>query len=164
MRALIGVALLAAAACGEPPTPPKCPEPKPPGLDLPEETPEDVARTYVRSVSEAELDNAADIVDARAVVFESGKDRGLWRDYREQVLAPTLGKYESFEIWSGEATTIYGADKSMAVVTLPIEYQVTYLEGGKKQSSGSVTFGVQLVEGKYKIMHLHWSAFEVTPE
>ena len=160
-RTIAPALLLTVAACGKPPTPPKCPEPKPFQFDLPDETPEDIARAYVRAVSEAELDKAAALVDSRAVVFESGKDRGPWRDYRQKILSPTLNRYEEFEIWSGEATTIYGVDKSVAVVTLPIEYQVTYLKGGQQQSSGSVTFGVQLVEGEYKIMHLHWSALEV---
>jgi hypothetical protein len=118
----------------------------------------------VRAISEAELDKAATLVDSRAVVFESGKDRGLWRDYRNAVLAPALSKYEAFEIWSGEATTAYSTDKSLAVVTLPIEYQVTFLDSKKQvQSSGSVTFGVAKVGDEYKIMHLHWSAFELTP-
>lgn len=163
MRRTIAPALLLmmTAACGKPSTPPKCPEPKPFEFQVPEQTAEDVARTYIRAISEAELDKAAGLVDARAVVFESGKDRGAWAEYRQKVLSPMLNRYEEFEIWAGVATTIYGVDKSVAVVTLPIEYQVTYLKGGQQQSSGSVTFGIQLVEGDYKVMHLHWSALEV---
>lgn len=159
MRRMVPILILFGCA-GRPGTPAtSCPESAP--ADRAAEVaadPAEVARAYLDATAALDLDRAAELVDERAVVFESGGNEGTWSEYRSHHLGPELAEIAAFEIRPGELATRRSADGTLALVTVPIEYDITLKDGRRIESTGTVTFALGLAGGRYRIDHVHWSS------
>lgn len=148
--------LFACAPAAAPTTAPvatACPEPTRVDAD-----PLDVVKQYLDASAQGDLDRAAALVTDTTTVFESGGDEGTWGHYRDHHLGPELAQFAAFDIRPAQARTTKSVDGTLAVVMLPLEYDITLKDGRKIESVGTVTFSLQHNDDAYRIDHIHWSS------
>ena len=118
-----------------------------------------VVLAYLDASARSDLDAAAALVADDSVVFESGGGQGTWAQYREHHLGPEVAMFKSFDLETQTPRTWTSDDGSLALVTLPISYDIELKDGRKISSLGTVTFGLTRGgDGPYKIVHMHWSS------
>ncbi len=118
----------------------------------------EVVQQYLDGTSSGDLDAVAELMIVRSAMFESGSNEGTWEHYRAHHLGPEIKAIKTFAITPGEKTTSMSADGTLAVVTLAMEYDIELLSERKIESRAVATFALQLVNGEYKIEHVHWSS------
>lgn len=137
-----------------------CPDQTPPrGHADPTKT----VRAYLAATAARDLDAAATLVADDSIVFESGGDEGTWAHYREHHLGPEVELFSAFELEMGAMRVSAGRDGTLAVVTVPVEYDVTLRDARHFSSVGTVTFVLRLAGPDYKIEHVHWSSRRRAP-
>ncbi|MGH1348839.1 MAG: nuclear transport factor 2 family protein [Nannocystales bacterium] len=134
----------------------RCPEPV--TATVPTNDPFAVVRLYLEANAAGDLDAAALLVTDESVVFESGGDEGSWSHYREHHLGPEVAMFAEFDIRSGDPQVSLSTDRSLASVTLPIEYDIELKDGREIESRGTVTFVLRYEGTQYLIEHIHWSS------
>lgn len=115
-------------------------------------------RTYLEATAAGDLDRAEALVQAQSTVFESGGNEGTWSHYREHHLGPEIKMFKNFALRPGEMTTTTSGDGTVAIVVLPLEYDITLTDGRHIESVGTSTFGLVRVGDGYLIQHVHWSS------
>lgn len=156
----IFLALALVPGCGAPPArgaATVCPD----TARAPEVTgsPAEVVAAYLEATAAGDLGRAAALVLDESVVFESGGNEGTWSHYREHHLGPEVAQFAAFEIRPGKMATTTSRDGSLALVTLPLEYDITLEGDGRRiESAGTATFSLSLTDGRYRIAHVHWSS------
>lgn len=122
-------------------------------------SPAETVAAYLEANAARDLDRAATLVLDESLVFESGGNEGTWTHYRDHHLGPELTQFSAFEIRPGEMATTTSRDGSLALVTLPLEYDITLAGDGRRvESTGTATFSLTLTDGRYRIAHVHWSS------
>lgn len=124
----------------------------------PPRTPMEVATAYLAAMESSDLDAAEALFAARSSVFESGGDEGTWQHYREHHLGPEIDGIDIFSIKRAEPAEHTSRDRSMALVTWPIEYRIQLHDGRTIESKGTVSFVMEHAGAEYRIRHLHWSS------
>lgn len=120
--------------------------------------PTEVVRAYFKATAAGDLDAAAGLVREDSSVFESGGNEGTWAHYREHHLGPEVDQIATFEVALGELSTSSSDDGSLAVVTVPVEYDITLKDKREFSSVGTVTFALRADAEQYTIEHVHWSS------
>ena len=166
---LLGAASLAACASQPPTTPaapaaerctattgPTAPSPRAPA----EKPPLDAALAYLDAASRRDPSALTDLVASDAAVFESGGDEGTFTQYHAHHLPPELEQFTRFEIRPDEAGTRswVADDRSLAVVAVPMAYDIALRDGRTLASQGTVTFVLRPAEEGWTIVHLHGSS------
>jgi len=158
--AAISVALLQLLGCGARPSErvaTACPEPV--RASTVTGSPAETVAAYLEATAAGDLDRAATLVVDESVVFESGGDEGTWSHYREHHLGPEVEQFAAFEIRPGEMRTTTSHDGTLAIDTLPLEYDITLKGDGRRiESAGTATFSLVPADGRYRIAHVHWSS------
>lgn len=148
--------LLVACVPQTPAEAPQCPEPA--ASAVPASDPLVVVRRYLDANAAGDLDTAAQLVADESVVFESGGDEGSWAHYREHHLGPEVAMFADFDLRPAQPRVSLSADRTLASVTLPIEYDVELKDGREIESTGTVTFVLRHDNAQYLIEHIHWSS------
>ena len=117
-----------------------------------------VTGAYLDAMESGDLDAAGRLFAKDSSVFESGGEEGSWSHYREHHLGPEISEVESFKVVRGTPEVDHSADRSMAFVAWPIEYEILLKDERKIESKGTVTFVLTGEKDKYAIRHLHWSS------
>ncbi len=125
---------------------------------LPTIGPAQAVQLYLDATSSGDLDKVATLMLDASKIFESGSDEGTWDHYRSHHLGPELKAIATFAIRPGEKNTSTSADASLALVTLSMEYDIDLVSKRRIESRAVATFSLQLVDGEYKISHVHWSS------
>ena len=118
---------------------------------------------YLDAMESGDLDAAGRLFASESSIFETGGQEGAWAHYREHHLGPEIGQIESFKVARGTPEVAYSADRTMAFVAWPIEYEILLKDERHIESKGTVTFVMTGESGDYKIRHLHWSSRRKKP-
>ncbi len=117
-----------------------------------------VVTAYLEATAGGDLDAAARWVADDSVVYESGGEQGSWQQYREHHLGPELTAFERFDLERGKPRTWRSEDGSLALVVLPMAYEIGLRDGRTVSSLGTATFGLVRGAEGYRIVHVHWSS------
>ena len=122
-----------------------------------------VATAYLDAMEASDLEAAGRLFATQSSVFETGGTEGSWTHYLEHHLGPEIGAIDSFSVIRKTPEVEYSADRTMAFVAWPIEYEIVLKDERVIASRGTVTFVLTGESSDYRIRHLHWSSRKKKP-